>query len=97
MLITNSVIFQHTHQLSDGTIVEHAHPFNKANDSTPIKHHHHSNASYNFFNHLSLLFVVIAAYFSLLEIYKAFITPKEQCEYLDLIVLDQSLGRAPPF
>ena len=56
MLIGNKIAFTHLHQLDDGTIIEHAHPYNKANDSEPIKSHHHSNAELLFFQNITILF-----------------------------------------
>ncbi|MDD4730192.1 MAG: hypothetical protein PHN55_15755 [Dysgonamonadaceae bacterium] len=58
MLIVNTIVFTHIHQLDDGTIVEHAHPYNKANDSAPLKTHHHSNAELFFFQNSNILFLV---------------------------------------
>lgn len=58
MLIANKIVFTHIHKLDDGTIVEHAHPYNKANDSDPLKTHHHSNAELLFFNNLNILFLI---------------------------------------
>lgn len=58
LLITNKIVFTHIHKLDDGTIVEHAHPYNKADDSDPLKKHHHSNAELLFFNNLNILFLI---------------------------------------
>ena len=58
MLITNKIVFTHIHKLDDGTIVEHAHPYNKTDDSAPFKTHHHSNAELLFFHNLNILFLV---------------------------------------
>lgn len=44
LLIINKVAFVHSHKLPDGTLITHCHPFNK-NDTSPFKHHHHSNAT----------------------------------------------------
>ncbi len=58
MLITNKIAFTHIHKLDDGTIVEHAHPYNKTDDSAPLKTHHHTNAELLFFHNLNILFLV---------------------------------------
>lgn len=46
-LLTSFIIIQtvfvHSHLLSNGTIITHAHPYNKQKDSSPFKSHHHSN------------------------------------------------------
>lgn len=44
--IVNKGIYTHTHQLSNGEIVIHAHPFNQQDDNTPIKSHHHTSFEY---------------------------------------------------
>ena len=58
MLIVNKIVFTHIHKLNDGTIVEHAHPYNKSDDSAPFKTHHHSNAEFLFFQNLNILFLI---------------------------------------
>lgn len=36
------MVYYHSHITNDGRLVSHAHPFNKSQDSTPFKSHHHS-------------------------------------------------------
>ncbi|HTN68787.1 MAG TPA: hypothetical protein VLZ33_04925, partial [Dysgonamonadaceae bacterium] len=57
ILIVNIIVFTHIHQLDDGTIVEHAHPYKKADDSAPLKTHHHSNAELFLFQNSNILFI----------------------------------------
>lgn len=96
MLIFNNVAFTHVHQLDDGTIVQHAHPYNKSNDATPYKTHKHSNADLVFFKNLNILFLV--AFFALglvLSVKKEKVTYELVTEHaLAYISLHQ--GRAPP-
>ena len=47
----------HTHKVN-GKIITHSHPYNKSNDSGPIKSHHHSKAHYLFLSTLTVLFLV---------------------------------------
>jgi len=49
VLVANKAVFVHSHILNDGTIIEHAHPYNKSTDSTPYKSHHHTKAEFLFF------------------------------------------------
>jgi hypothetical protein len=42
LLSFNQTVNIHFHRLPNGTLVSHAHPYNKTNDSQPIKTHHHS-------------------------------------------------------
>lgn len=43
LLIANKAAYIHAHEMADGTIVYHAHPFNKKNDSEPFKSHEHTD------------------------------------------------------
>lgn len=96
MLIVNKAVFLHTHKLSDGTIIEHAHPYNKSQDSGPFKTHHHSNAQFFFLKHLNILFPVL----SLIIAFALFINKKTflietRVKYL-LFCIAHKKGRAPP-
>ncbi|MBI9069250.1 MAG: hypothetical protein JEZ09_18275 [Salinivirgaceae bacterium] len=66
MLVVNKVVFMHVHKLSDGTIIEHAHPFDKNTDSEPFKSHHHSNAGFFFYENLNFLFLVLSLIIALI-------------------------------
>lgn len=54
LLILNKALFLHTHQLSDGTFVLHAHPFQSGSDTS--HQHQHSNCGYCFFDQVSQLY-----------------------------------------
>jgi len=41
--IFNQIACQHSHILPDGTVITHSHPYNKSDDTEPLKKHHHSN------------------------------------------------------
>ena len=51
----NSFFYTHSHQLADGTIITHAHPFDTNSDTDPIKAHEHSESE--------LVFLAILSYF----------------------------------
>ncbi len=96
MFIVNKAIFLHLHKLNDGTVIVHAHPFDKSNDSKPYKSHHHSNAEFLFFQNIEILFLVAFLTFALLTIVKkekfsSFIIKRQA---LSCIILHK--GRAPP-
>ena len=96
VFIVNKIVFTHVHQLDDGTIVKHAHPYNKANDATPYKTHHHSNADLVFFQNLSTLFLV--AFFVLglvLFVRKEKVNFRLAVEHA-LVYISLHKGRAPP-
>ena len=42
--------------MNDGTVVTHAHPYQKTGDTQPFKSHHHTNAAFFFFDNIELLF-----------------------------------------
>lgn len=54
--IVNNVVFTHTHILADGTIITHAHPYKKANNSLPITNHSHTKNEYVLLTIFQLLF-----------------------------------------
>ncbi|MBV2245559.1 MAG: hypothetical protein KUL83_00215 [Lentimicrobium sp.] len=97
MLVGNRALFTHTHQLQDGTFIEHAHPFDKAEDSAPLKSHHHTESGFLFFQHLGLLFLGLP----LVLIATPFIRNNRIATYSvsrpALILLYADNGRAPPF
>ncbi|MFO7924818.1 MAG: hypothetical protein R6U58_14125 [Bacteroidales bacterium] len=51
-LFSNNAVNWHYHRLSNGVIVEHAHPYNKAASSpgAPFENHHHSDVEYLILN-----------------------------------------------
>ena len=65
MLITNNAIFTHLHILSDGEVIEHAHPYDKSNDSKPYKSHHHTNAELIFYQNLENIILIVFFTFTL--------------------------------
>ena len=66
MFIVNNVVFLHTHKLSNGKILVHAHPYNKSQDSAPFKKHNHTSKELFQISQIQLLF--ISAVFSILSI-----------------------------
>lgn len=94
--IVNKAFFLHVHILNDGTIIEHAHPYDTSNDSSPYKSHHHSNAQLLFFHHLELLFLIFFLTLVLLiAVRRVKVSFKYTSQYR-LIHLDLPQGRAPP-
>ncbi len=96
MFIADKAIFLHVHKSNDGTIIEHAHPYDKSNDSKPYKSHHHTNAELLFFQNLNILFLIVFLTFALFAFvkkakYSFYIIPRhaQTC-----IILNK--GRAPP-
>lgn len=97
MLIANKAIFLHAHKLSNGVVIEHAHPFDKSNDSGPYKSHHHSNAEFSLLSNLEILFLVLFLTFAFgLFIKKEQSLFKTKVRY-NLIGISLKKGRAPPY
>ncbi len=96
LLITNNVLFLHSHQLANGNIVIHAHPYNKSNDSAPVKSHHHSKTELTFLANLQLLFIFTLLSFIVLDvtIKKSYVVINQQFYPQSFKILYQ--GRAPP-
>ena len=63
--IFNKAVYGHTHIMADGTIVYHAHPYDKQPASAPSKKHHHSKHEYLLLEQLKL---EIAVFFVLFHI-----------------------------
>ncbi len=62
-LYTNALINTHYHYLSDGQIISHAHPYDKATDQgTPFKSHQHTKAQLIFLSLIDKTDVVIAGF-----------------------------------
>jgi hypothetical protein len=60
-VIVNDVNNMHVHRLTDGKMVIHAHPFNKTQDSNPVKKHHHSTFDFLQIQNAQLLFFAFIA------------------------------------
>lgn len=96
MFIVNKAIFLHTHKLDNGTVISHAHPYDKSNDSKPYKSHHHTNAELLFFQNIEILFIIGLLTFALFALV-------EKTNYSSNIITRHTLtciilqkGRAPP-
>ncbi|MCA1756026.1 MAG: hypothetical protein LC649_01020 [Bacteroidales bacterium] len=61
----NNIRYTHNHALNNGSIVTHAHPFDRTGDSSPVKQHDHNRLEMVLISSLSLLvmltLLVIAA------------------------------------
>jgi hypothetical protein len=68
MIMANSMLFMHAHKRADGTIIVHAHPFQKNSDSEQKgtnrptgENHHHDNKDYLVLQHSTDPFLVADA------------------------------------
>jgi len=96
MHITNMVMFTHLHKNADGTVIVHAHPYHKSNDSKPYKSHHHTKNELIFFKNLEILFFFFSLTYALFNFGK-----KSKYSILITTIYPQTCvllykGRAPP-
>ena len=61
-IITNKAVYLHMHKMANGSVIVHAHPFNKSSDSGPFKTHQHTKAGFLFFQNAGL--VLLTALFT---------------------------------
>lgn len=99
-IILNQGLFTHTHQLVDGSLITHAHPYkqNPVEKHTPFPPHEHSTAQYlliaNFElvrNFILLLFVFLFIHQVKHVFTKSYTPLLQKVDYLKL-----SPGRSPP-
>ncbi len=56
LMVANKAFFLHSHQMANGTVIAHAHPYDKSNDPAPQKSHRHTQTELIFIDNLKLLF-----------------------------------------
>ena len=100
-IILNQGYFSHNHQLKDGTVVTHAHPYNKGLDDnkSPFSSHEHSKAEYVLISNLGIfrlfLLLIFAFHFISQRIFE-FTSSYCFC-FKPIEFYQQSSGRSPPF
>lgn len=67
-LLANNVAYLHTHITGDGAKIMHAHPYDTASDSAPIKTHPHKKFEYSVINALVLFIIASTIVFSAIAI-----------------------------
>ena len=95
-LLVNQALYTHSHVLPDGSIVAHAHPFNKTQESKQGAAHQHSSLEFSLFDQLNVLIFSVSAVFLLqaLSIASTFWERSNLRLIPSLVPL--SPGRAPP-
>jgi len=96
LMILDKAFFLHTHKLSDGTIIVHAHPYNKSADSKPFKTHHHSDTIFHFYHVVNLLFLTAFLTFTLAVSFKKVKCLSFQSKITSCRFVSYKKGRAPP-
>ena len=96
LLIANKGLFTHTHKLENGTLVTHAHPYDKKQDSEPYKKHPHTKYEFLFLESLSTLFLSIVLILSILLLVRKKVSFVDFEKIYIRPFAFSYLGRAPP-
>ena len=99
-LFFNDISNKHYHILADGTVIQHAHPFNDTSSDTPFQEHEHSKTEFAFLalvnNVISLVaFALILITGIFLFIQKKYFTLKSLPT--KSLYFNTLKSRAPPF
>ncbi len=96
-VISNKIFNTHIHQLSNGSWVYHAHPYNKTDDSKPIKSHTHTANELTFFQVYYNFLVAFFTIASVLVVATKKIGRQLVLEKLEpQLCFDHHKGRSPP-
>lgn len=91
----NQALFTHKHIAEDGTVVTHAHPYDRS-DSGPYKHHIHSRAELIVFDSAKTLFFVPALLFVAAVLQPVQVLPIYQRSAEQQYAASPGNSRAPP-
>jgi hypothetical protein len=74
----NNIVYNHKHRLKDGSLIAHAHPYNKSGDTNPLKSHQHTTGELVFLANLHffilapiLVFIFLVALIKLIFVNKS--------------------------
>ena len=59
-LFFNNISNKHYHILSDGTVIQHAHPFKNSNSNSPFQNHKHSKTEFAFLTAINNVVTLVA-------------------------------------
>jgi len=96
LLLMNNSAYLHVHVMHDGSLMSHAHPFDKQGDSKPGQAHQHKQLECQMLQDLQLLFLFCLSSLGLLMVFCPIArmhAAEEQLQHVQLIPFQ---GRAPP-
>ena len=97
LLIANKGVFLHTHHFADGSVVVHAHPFNKSNDNAPDNSHNHTKKELILIQHIDNPNIIIITQFcSLIVVEVAYSYFNQNIQQSSPILTESAKGRSPP-
>ncbi len=94
--ILNKSLYIHTHKLADGSVIVHAHPYNKSSDTAPVKSHEHTQTEILFLINMKNLWVFAFLSIVMLFIIKEGIIPTATYSVFSSAYIILHKGRAPP-
>lgn len=94
--VFNKFIYTHTHVLADGTIVSHAHPYNKQADSSPFKKHYHTKFEFVLLSQLNYLFCVFTGSITIGLLSRNIFICKRSLLFYNFCYSSYIQGRSPP-
>ncbi len=59
IVMYNNTVNQHSHRLPNGSLVVHAHPFTKNQNSTPVAKHSHTSSEYTLISFINNIFTLL--------------------------------------
>lgn len=95
-MVINNAVFMHSHILADGSVVVHAHPYNKTNDSQPFKSHKHSKVAIVLYQQLHHFLAVFFAAFLIIMTISRFLFNQTCFLSIPKHFVGLKQGRAPP-
>lgn len=96
VLLVNKAVYTHLHVMPNGSVLTHAHPFNKTNDSKQGKSHHHSNLELFLIQGLELMMLFAAVVLTLISLDKEIEKRWFLRKYYITALIPLKQGRAPP-
>jgi hypothetical protein len=96
VLVINTGLFTHTHQFADGSIVTHAHPYNKSAEQSPGESHRHTQTELLFLQTLGLLFFMALSFAAIILLSKKVEFLIDYKDQFSLPPVFLKNGRAPP-
>ncbi len=96
LMITNQAVYTHTHKMADGSIVHHAHPYQKSDNPSPFATHHHTHAEFILYENLKILIPFIFFFLAVISVFSHKKFQKDRPEHLLSPHIIYTRDRAPP-
>ena len=97
LLVLNKGVYTHTHQLPDGTVYVHAHPYDKQSEKENTQAaHKHSITEFILLANIDLLFLTALLVFAIVRVLRSEFRVATRVEFPRLIPFGVIPGRAPP-